>query len=75
MYKKDGYASHNILEIGKKVILSREAITVSHISYQTLRLIQHMIAHKSDDTRTRMTIEGLRDFFINVGSSSQFCKI
>jgi len=66
MYKKDGYASHNILEIGKKVILARESITLSHISYQSLRLIQHMIAYKSDDTRLRMTIEGLRDFFVNV---------
>jgi len=64
-YRKDGYASYNITDLGNQAVSLRESITASHASYHILKLIQYMIAYKSNNTRIRMTIEDLKKLLVN----------
>lgn len=64
-YRKDGYVSKYISEIGNESIKLRESITSSRAAYEIIKLIQYMIAYKCDPTRTRMAIEELRDLLVN----------
>lgn len=64
-YRMDGYTTNYIVEIGNHALVMRDGLFASFAAAETLRVIQFLIYHKSDTTRTRMAIEGLRDLLVN----------